>query len=400
MSQFQYTAHSMDDGEMCTSTCYAHNENALRSELKRIGYTVDSVKPQKTSQVFGQRKRIKLVDLVNMCRRFSVMYAAGLPLMDCLSSLAQENESKNLSDTLQDISKKIEQGSNVAEAFSKYPKVFSAFFVNLLRAGETAGRFDYVLAQLAAYMEKEYELRRRIRQALAYPLIVVIMIFLVITVIMIVVVPAFSKVYLKLGVPLPGPTIALITISNNALYIFPTIFTLAVGLWVLRKRLRTIPAVKNRLDRWKLSMAMIGKVYHKVLLLKFIRTLSIMVASGLQISDALAIAKDVADNAVVSDATSMIQRNIKHGGTITDAVKLHSFFPPAVVHTISIGEKAGKLDEILDKFATGIEQEVDDGIRNIITKIEPLLMVVLSLVVGFILMAIYLPTFDMVKMIH
>jgi type IV pilus assembly protein PilC len=400
MGQFQYTAHAMDDGETYTSTCYADNENALRSELRRIGFNVDSVKPQKTSQIFGQRKKIKLIDLVNMSRRFSVMHAAGLPLMDCLSSLAQENESKNLSDTLQDITREIEQGSNVAEAFSKYPKVFSTFFVNLLRAGETAGKFDYVLAQLAVYMEKEYDLRRKIRQAFSYPLLVLIMIFLVVTMIMIVVVPAFSKVYLRIGVPLPGPTIALILISNNAIYIFPTIFILAAGLWVLRKKFLAIPAVKTRLDRWKLSITMVGTVYHKVILLKFIRTLSIMIAAGQQVSDALDIAKDVADNVVVSDATSMIQRNIKHGGTIADAVKLHSFFPPAVVHTISVGEMAGKLDEILDKFAIGIEQEVDDGIRKIVTKIEPLLMVVLSLVVGFILLAIYLPTFDLVKMIH
>ena len=400
MAQFQYTAQAVDDGQVFTSTCYADDENQLRSNLKRMGYKVNSVRLQKTDQIFSQRKRIKLADLVNMCRRFSVMYAAGLPLLECLSSLAQENESKNLSDTLQDIHQKIEQGSNVGDAFSKHPKVFSPFFINLLRAGETAGKFDYVLVQLATYMEKEYDLKRKIRQAFAYPLVVVVMIFLVVTAIMIVVVPTFSEVYMKLGVPLPGPTIALISISNNAIYIFPSIIVFVAGLLVLRKRLRVVPVVKDWLDRWKLSMSMIGTVYHKVILLKFIRALSIMVTAGIQLSDAIAIADDVTDNTVVSEAANMIRRNIKRGGTITEAIRLHSFFPQTIMHAFSTGEEAGKLDEMLDKFANGIEQDVDDGIHRLVTKIEPLLVVILSLIVGFILLAIYLPIFDLMKVLR
>jgi len=400
MSQYQYTAHAVDDGKMLTSTCYADDEGQVRSNLKRMGYMVDSVRPQKTDRIFGHRKRIKLADLVNMCRRFSVMYTAGLPLLDCLSSMARENESKNLSDTLHDIHDRIEQGSNVADAFAKHPKVFSSLYVNLLRAGETAGKFDYVLGQLSTYIEREYDLKRKIRQAFAYPLIVMVMIFLVVTTIMIVVVPAFSKVYTNLGVPLPGPTVALITISNNAGYIFPSIIALAVGFCVLYKKIRVIPAVKGWLDKSKLSMAMIGPVYHKVVLLKFIRTLSIMVAAGITLSEAIIIARDVADNTVASEAVGMIQRNIKRGGTITEAVKLHGFFPQTVVHAFSTGEEAGNLGEMLSKFAGGVEQDVDDGIKRLVIKIEPMLMVVMSLIIGFILLAIYLPIFDVVKMIH
>lgn len=400
MAEYQYTARAIDTNEVFTSTCYADNEGVVRSELKRIGYAVDSVVPRKTNEIFGQRKRIKLQDLVSICRRFSVMYAAGLSLLDCLSSLARENESKNLSDTLEDIHNRIEAGSDVANAFSKHPKVFSPLFVNLIRAGETAGKFDYVLGQLATYLEKEYDLKRKIRQALAYPLLVVAMIFVVVTAIMIVVVPAFSKVYMKLGIPLPGPTIALIFISNNAVYIFPSIIILSGGLWALHKKLRLRPVIKSWFDRTKLSMSMVGKVYHRIVLLKFIRTLSVMVAAGIQLSDAIAIAEDVADNAVVSEATNMIQHNIKRGGTITEAIKLHGFFPQSIVHAFAAGEKAGRLNEMLDKFAGGIEQDVDDGIKSLVTKIEPLLMIFLSLIVGFILLAIYLPIFDLMKVLR
>lgn len=400
MGEYQYTARTIDSNELLTSNCYADDEGVVRSGLKRIGYAVDSVIPRKTRQIFGERKRIKLQDLVNMCRRFSVMYSAGLGLLDCLSSLARENESKNLSDVLEDIHNNIEQGSSISGAFSKHPKVFSSLFVNLLRAGEASGKFDYVLEQLATYLEKEYDLKRKIRQALGYPLVVVVMIFLVVTVIMIVVVPTFSDVYMKIGVPLPGPTISLIFISNNALYIFPSIIVLAALLWVLHKRLRVLPAVRKRLDRTKLSVSIVGAVYHRIVLLKFIRTLSIMITSGIQISDSIAIAEDVADNAVVSEAANMIQRNIKRGGTITEAIKLHGFFPETIVHAFSAGEKAGRLDEMLGKFADGIEQDVDDRIKGLVAKIEPMLVIFMSLIVGFILLAIYLPIFDLMKVIH
>jgi type IV pilus assembly protein PilC len=400
MTQFLYTARAVDNNEAFTSTCYADSEVQVRSELKRIGYAVDAVRMRKISRIFGPRKRIKLIDLVNMCRRFSVMYAAGLPLLECLSSLAQENESKNLSDALLDIHNRIEQGSNVGDAFSRHPKIFSPLFVSMLRAGEASGKFDYVLCQLALFMEKAYDLKRKIRQAFAYPVVVVIMIFLVVIVIMAVVVPVFSKVYMDMGIPLPGPTIALITISSSAIYIFPSLIILAIGLWFLLKKLRAVPAAKNRMDRWKLSMSMVGAVYHKIVLLKFIRTLSIMIAAGIRLSDAIFISENVADNAVISEAANMIQRNIKRGGTITEVIKLHGFFPQTIIHAFSTGEETGRLDEMLGKFANGVEQDVDDGIKKLVTKIEPLVIVILSLVVGFILLAIYLPIFDLTKVLH
>jgi type IV pilus assembly protein PilC len=400
MVQYLYTAHAIDDSEALTSTCCADDENSVRSALTQMGYSVDSVKLRETHHMFGRRKRITLQDLVNMCRRFSIMYSSGLPLMDCLSSLVRDNESMRLSQALEDIRSGIERGSNVADAFSKHPRVFPSIFVNLLRAGESAGKFDYVLEQLATYMEKEYDLRRKVRQAFAYPIIVVVMLFLVVTAITIVVVPTFAEVYTQLGIILPAPTRFLITISDNAAYIFPSIIVLVPGLWVMQRKLRTRLSVKRRIDRWKLSMPVIGRVYNQVVLLKFLRTLCTMITAGMRLSDAIDIAEDVADNAVVSEATNMIQRNIKRGGTITEAIKLHSFFPQTIVHAFSTGEEAGKLGDTLGRFAKGIEDDVDAGIKSLVTKIEPLMVATLSLVVGFVLLAIYLPIFDLMKLLH
>lgn len=399
MIEYNYTA-SDTNGKTLKSFCQASSEAGLRSQLKSMGYTVDSIAKRPASQLHGQRKRIKLQDIVNMCRRFSVMYAAGLGLMDCLSVLAKENESKELSDNLQDIHDKIAKGSNLADAFSKYPKAFSPLFINTLRAGEASGKFDFTLSQLATYLEKQYDLRRKIFQTFTYPIIVMATIFIVVTLIVIFVVPAFSSVYMKLGIELPAATRVLIFISSNAIYIFPGILFSAAGLWIMYIKLRKIPAARDWLDRAKLLMPITGAVYHKIILLRFLRTLSTMVTAGMRLSEAIAIAGDVANNAVVSDAANMIQNNIKRGGTITDATRLHDFFPPVIVYAFGAGEEAGRLDEILVSFANGIEQDVDAAIKSLITKIEPALVLLLTVVVGFIAMAIYLPIFDLMKMIR
>lgn len=400
MTLYQYTAWAVDDRKVFKSTCNAPSESVVRSKLKRIGYAVDSVSPKKTSQIFGQRKRIKLQDIVSMCRRFSIMYRAGLNIMDCLSLLAKENESKKLSDILQDVHSTIARGSKIADAFSKYQNVFSALFVNMIRAGEISGKLDYVLGESAAYMEKQYDLRRKVRQALTYPAVVMFVIFVVVAAIMIFVVPVFSEVYGKLGIELPVPTRVLILLSNNGIYIFPTIIILSVGLWVAYIKLRPIPEVRRHLDKIKLSVPMIGPVYHKILLLRFIRTLCVTLKAGLELPEAITVAEDVADNAVISEATSMINHSIKRGGTITEAVNLHGFFPQSITHAFAAGEEAGKLDETLTKFADSIEQDVDNDIKKLITKVEPALVMLLTLIVGFIAMAIYLPIFDMMRLMR
>ena len=399
MVAYNYIVHS-DSGRILKSHCQAASEAALHSQLKAMGYKVSSIVRKPASKILGQRKRIKSQDIVSMCRRFSVMYSAGLDLMDCLSSLAKENESEKLSDILQDIHDSIAKGSDIAEAFSKYPKVFSPFFINMIRAGETTGKFNDVLRKLTVYVEKQYELKRKIHGALAYPLMVLVMILLVVTVMILFVVPVFSEVYMKLGTELPGPTVALILISNNAAYILPCAVVLAGGLWVLYKKARAIPAIRSYLDRMKLSIPLVGPVYHKAILLKFLHTLSLTISAGILLSDAILISRDVASNDVVSDAADMIGASINRGGTITDAIKLHGFFPQSIRHAFAAGEQSGKLGEMLSKFSSGIEQDVNDGIQKLITKIEPLAILILSFIVGFILLAIYLPIFDLMKVLH
>lgn len=399
MASYQYIATD-GSGNILKSSCEAISKAAVRAALSEMGYTVRSVRPKVRNVIFSERKRVKPQDIVSMCRRFAAMYGTGLTVMDCLLSLAQESESKTLSDILRDIHDRVRQGQSIADAFANYQKVFPAFFVNMLRAGETAGNFEYVLCELDLYMEKQLDLRRKIRQALTYPIVVLAMILMVVAVLMVVVMPVFSEVYSKLGVELPLPTLALISLSNNAAYVFAGLFGLLVGLWMIYKKALKVPAMRRYFDAAKLSLPLAGQVYHQITLLRFVRTLGLMIKAGIPLSDAILVAKEVANNAVVSQAVDMIQRSINSGGTITQAARLNDIFPQSIVHAFAAGEKAGKLGEMLNKMAKAIEYDVDDGIKQLINKIEPALTVVLSLIVGFILIAIYLPIFDLIKAVR
>ena len=396
---YQYTAQAMDSGQQLTSSCFADSADAVRLRLKRLGYRAGSVSQIKSQDILGPRKRVTLQDMVGLCRRFSVMYGAGLPLLECVELLAHESDSKQLADALEGVHDDIQRGCTVADAFAKYPRIFGPLFINMLRAGETAGEFDYVLNQLAIYMERDFDLRRKIRQAFAYPVVVVSMIFVVVSIIMVVVIPVFSKVYLSMGIQLPGPTLLLIFISEHIVSILSVLLGMGLGLVLLYRWFQGHPDRRVQLDRRKLSLFLVGSVYHKAVLLRFIRTLSIMVKAGIPLAEAISIADTVAGNAVASEAVGMIQHSISRGGTVTEAIKVHAFFPESITHAFAAGEEAGKLGEMLGQLAQGLETEMDDAIQKIVTKIEPLLVGTLSLVIGFILMAIYLPIFDLMKAI-
>ncbi|MFC1762527.1 type II secretion system F family protein [Planctomycetota bacterium] len=397
MATYQYTIHSPEDNQVISSTCVADSPELVRTKLKRIGYQIDSIKPYTKTGRQGTHKRTKMKDLVNFCRRFSVMYAAGLPLMDCLDSLAQENESQALAAALNTIRNDIRSGVAVADAFGRHPKIFKPFFTNMLRAGEAAGKFDYVLSELADYLERETELKRSVRQALAYPITVVGMIFVVTTAIVLFVVPVFARVFGQMGITLPGPTVTLMLISKYAPWWISLLIVGASGLLIARYYLKAQSKFQIAWDKTVLSMALIGKVVRNVTLLRFIRTLAIMIKAGIPLEEAIALARDVAHSAVVTEAAHMMHQSIRRGGAIADAARLHNFFPPMIVQALAAGEESGNLHGMLERFAEGLEQDVDDSVKHLVSMIEPILVVVLSCVIGFILLAIYLPIFDLMQ---
>ncbi|RKY08601.1 MAG: hypothetical protein DRP66_04205 [Planctomycetota bacterium] len=395
MTAYCYKVHD-SKGRIFKSTCQARSEAALRSQLKALGYAVNSIVQKPTSWISREHESVRPCDIVSMCRQFSIMYNSGLDLMDCLQTAARENESKRLTRILHEIHDRIAKGSSMADAFAGYPDVFSAFFINMIRTGEVTGKLDYVLDKLSIYVEKQYDLKRKIRTALTYPIMVIIVLLLVTTGVIVVVVPAFSEVYLKLGVQLPAPTRALIFVSDHLAYIFMATIALPGLCWITYGRLHHIDAIRRRLDRAKLAIP----VYHKIVLLKFLQTLSLAISAGTLLSDAIGISMKVAANTAATEAADMIRSSIERGRTITEAVKLHDFFPQSVGHAFAAGEKSGELENILTRFAVGMERDVDEEVKRMITKIEPMIVLALSMVIGFVMLAVYLPIFDIMKMIR
>ncbi len=397
MASYQYTAHSPEDRQVISSICIAESPELIRTKLQRIGYQIDSIRPH-AQRVHGrQHKRVKLKDLVHFCRGFSVMYGAGLPLLDCLESLSRETESQKLGKALEAILHDLRGGASVADAFDRHPKVFSSLFVNMIRAGEAAGTFDYTLSALANYLEQDVELKRSVRQALAYPITVVGMIFIVSAAIMLLVVPVFGRIYGELGIPLPGPTVALILLSRYAPFWISIVVTIVVGLVAAQRFLPKRSTLRAAWERVLLSTALVGRLIRHITLLRFIRTLSVMVKAGMPLDQGIGLAKDVAHSAMVTEASHMMQQSIRRGGTLAEAARLHNFFPPMIVQALATGEESGDLHSMLEHFATGLEQDVNDSVKQLVSMIEPILVVVLSFVIGFILLAIYLPIFDLMK---
>ncbi len=396
MPLYQYTAHSLDTQQPLHCRCMADSAECIQVGLQRIGFTADKIAAL-PAHASGRHQRVTLPDLVNFCRRFAVMYHAGLPLLECLSVLASDNESQRLSTTLTDIHDHIQSGSGVADAFGRYPRIFTPFFINMIRAGETAGRFDYILTELARYIEKDYDLRRKILQALAYPAVVMLMILGVVTTIMLAVVPVFSRVYSKMGIELPGPTLTLMALSRHADLILGGLVAVIIGLVLLRVWSRRHHQLAARMDRWIIGLPVFGTLWRNVLLLRFLKTLTVMIRAGIPVYDAIGVAQDVAHHAVVDEAAEMMCRSVQRGGSLTDAIRLHDFFPQTIVHAFAAGEESGDLDPMLSRFSDGLEQDVDEGVKKLVSKIEPVLVVILSVIVGFVLMAIYLPMFDLMK---
>ncbi len=395
MPSYIYIARD-NQGKVLRGTCEGESRTAVRTKLRQMGYRRVAVSDKARGLFGGKRRRITTDDLVSFCQQFSVMYGAGLTIGSCLSSLAQESASEKFSRVLSEVLRDVESGRSLSAAMGKHRGVFSEFFLNMIEAGETGGTLDNSLRHLAAHLEKEQEIRQRVRSAFAYPVVVLVLICVVVTFLMIFVVPVFADVYKRMNVELPAVTLALVFLSEAARYYF-WVPIAALGVLIpLYRKLRRYGPVKEFLDRLALEMFIFGGLRRKVVVGRFIRTLGTMLASGVSIIRALQIAERVADNRVVSQAVEMVKTNVEKGGTITDALRFHDIFPASVVQMFASGEESGELPELLEKAAIGLERDLDHTMHRLLVKLEPALTVLLGIVVGFILIAIYLPMFDLV----
>ena len=341
-------------------------------------------------------------DLVVFTRQFGTMINAGLPLVQCLEILSTQSENKVLRETIGDVKTQVEAGSTFSDALRRFPKVFDDLYVNVVHAGEVGGLLDTILTRLAVYIEKAMKLKGQIKSAMIYPLTIMGVAVAVITILMLFVIPIFAKMFLELSggkVALPGPTQIVIDVSNFFIAYWYVILGAIVGTIVgIKKYYAT---VKGRLviDTLLLKLPVVGDLIRKASVAKFTRTLGTLLSSGVPLLDGMAICAKTSGNKVVEGTLLAARTSISGGKTIADPLAASGVFPKMVTHMIAVGESTGALDAMLGKIADFYEDEVDQAVTSLTALLEPAMMVFLGIVIGFIVIAMYLPIFKMASAI-
>ncbi|HVF87943.1 MAG TPA: type II secretion system F family protein [Pyrinomonadaceae bacterium] len=390
-------------GEVIVGERSADSREILRQVLRREQVMLTSVK-EKGREValpkFGGRKKVKAKDLSIFTKQFSVMIDAGLPLVQCLDILAQQQENKYFQEVLTQVRQDVEEGSTLAVAMARHGKVFDQLFVNMIEAGETGGILDLILQRLSTYIEKIVKLRRDVVSAMVYPSAVVIIAVAVIAVIMIFVIPQFELIFLGLlgpGEQLPLPTRIVVGISNfiagwGGLMMFGATVGAALG---LRSYYKTTGG-HRRIDSLTLKIPIIGSILRKIAVARFSRTLSTLLSSGVPILQSLDITARTAGNVILEEAITSVRVGVERGESVVEPLKASEVFPNMVAQMIGIGEQTGALDAMLGKIADFYEQEVDAAIANLLTLIEPVMIGFLGITIGSIVIAMYLPLFTLI----
>ena len=343
---------------------------------------------------FGGNPRPK--DVAVFTRQFSVMIDSGVPLVQCLQILAETQENKKFAAAIKGVTTEVESGNSLAVSMKNYPKVFDALYTNMVAAGETGGILDTIFQRLSVYIEKAVKLKRAVQSALVYPIAVVVIAGGVITLILWKVVPAFTELFESMNVDLPLPTRIVINASK---FVGNYGILLAIGIGLLIFGFKTYyatPGGRYTVDKNLLKTPIFGPLLRKIAVARFTRTMATLIASGVPILDCLEITASTAGNAIVEEAILSVKKAIEEGRTIVDPLKQSGVFPNMVVSMIGVGEQAGALETMLTKIADFYEEEVDAAVADLMTAMEPMMIVVLGVIVGGIVISMYLPIFTLV----
>jgi len=392
MAVYEYTA-SDEDGNRFTGTYNgAEGVAVLREELAKMGNTL--IKTRRIKPQAQKRQKVKQDEVVTFVYRLAGMCSAGLPITKSLETVEQQTESQTFKHILSDIRQSIETGSNLKNAFEKHNNIFSNFFIGMLEAGESGGKLAETLEISAAYMEKQADLRRKIKSAFAYPIVVGVMCVAIVSVLVIFIIPVFSKLYQQLHVALPGPTQALVTVSEMVRQCWWLVLLLIAAAIFLSRKLSKNPQLKTRWDLFKLNMPVFAKLNRMVVVSRFMRTFAMMASAGIAFVKALETASVVANNSKIYEIAGRLQQAIEEGNPFADSLREHAIFPPIITQMVDSGEEAGKLPEMLNKGLDFLDKDIDRTVKALLVKLEPAMTLIMGLIVGFILMGVYLPMFD------
>lgn len=398
MPTFEYKGKSASGGQV-SGTYKAKNKAEMEKILRQNKIFASSISRKPTNINLKIGTGIKKIEISRFTRQFATMIGAGLPMVQCLDILSQQMESAEFRRVVADIKESVQSGTTLSEALGRHKKIFDDLFVNMVEAGETGGALDVILVRLANYREKADALARKVKGALVYPIVVVIVAIGVTLAMLKFVVPTFAKMFTDLGGTLPEPTRIVMGVSNFVNDYFLIMIGGAVA-FVVGFRI----ALRNRSARlyWdtlKLKLPGFGNLIRKTAVARFTRTLGTLLSSGVSILEALEITAKTAGNMVIQNAVRRSMLSIAEGETITQPLKESGVFPPMVVQMISVGEKTGGLDDMLAKIADFYDEEVDAAVAALTSLIEPIVIVFIGVVIGGIMIAMYLPMFDIIGQI-
>ena len=398
MAEFEFRA-TKHNGETVTGKRQAPSKEALDAILRREQLTPSRIVERGKEFAIPKPKvagKVTPKELAIFTRQFSVMIDAGLPLVQCLEILATAQENKAFAKALTDVRESVEAGSTLANGLRLYPKIWDALYANMVEAGETGGILDTILQRLSGYIEKAVKLKRAVQSALIYPVAVVAIAGGVIFLLLWKVVPIFATLFAGLGVDLPLPTRIVIGLSNAiAEFALPMIVVGALAIYGLRKYYET-PNGRMTIDKLILKLPLLGDLMRKIGVARFTRTLGTLITSGVPMLEAMDITARTSGNAVIEEAILTVRRAIETGRTIVDPLRETGVFPNMVVQMIGVGEQTGALDAMLGKVADFYEDEVDAAVGDLLTAMEPMIILVLGVVVGGVVISMYLPLFSLI----
>jgi len=399
MPYFNYTIRDAN-GQTRSGKVEAPNAEELKKRLQAEGLQVLEVtEDRKAPRVpAGGYGRVKLSDLAIFARQFSTMLDAGVSLIRCLDVLQAQTNNARLRKILMDLSARVESGESLSRSMARHPKAFSQLIIGLIRAGEVGGVLEESLQRIAAFLEKDVELRRKIRSALTYPVIVLLAAIGIVIFLVSWLVPQFAQLFKELDIKeLPAPTQFLVDLSALFTQRWYVVIIAVVAILIAYKLFVSTRVGRRVADRVKLRVPVFGPLHHKIVMARFSRTMGTLLASGVPILQAMETVAGVVGNSVVSDAVIESRARIREGEKIADPLQRSKMFPPMVVHMVSVGEESGSLDHMLNKIADFYENEVEMTIASLTAAIEPVMIVLLGFIVGFIVISMFLPMIEVIS---
>jgi type IV pilus assembly protein PilC len=390
-------------GALITGEIVGESSDLVLSKLRDMRYIPLEVKAKSSGmqREFHIRKpRVNLKDLAVFSRQFATMINSGLPLLRTLGILETQSESTELKRVVNDMRLEVEKGSSLSSSMAKHPRAFSKLYISMVKAGETSGNLDQVLLRLADQIESEVALRHKIKSAMTYPIVVMVMVSLILAAMLLFVVPTFKDLYSSLGGTLPLPTRVLLAVSDAFRKFFWLFGLVAFGLAYAFRKWKATDKGALKWDKIKLKIPIFGTLFHKAALSRFSRTLSVLTRSGVPILQSLDIVAETVNNALIAEAVKDVQSSVKEGESLAAPLSRHEVFPPMVVQMLAVGEETGALDTMLEKIADFYDDEVTAAVESLTSLIEPVMIGIVGGAVGTIVICLYMPLFNIINLIR